>query len=395
MSACYPLRSFNIIAPRRVLFGLGVVEKVGEEASQLGRGRALIVTDEVVERIGLVERVGKPLEEEGLKTTTFNKVQPEPTVEVADAVTRVARAAEYDLIVGVGGGSSLDMAKVASIMTVNPGAPSEYIGVNLVEERGPPLIAVPTTSGTGSEATSTIVLIHEGRKTGITSPPVMPEVAVVDPKMTTTMPPRVTANTGLDALSHAVEAYISVDASPFTDALALEAIGMVADSLSVAYSQAGNLEARYNMSLAALFAGLAITNAGTCGGHATAYGYAVRCQLAHGYACAMALPYIMDFNAMACLPKMAKVAAAMGEKVSGLSLWEAASLAVSSVKRLNERLGIPLSLRELGVSREEIPAIADDMLRVGRLLMHNPRAVSKEDAVGIFERMWEGRLGSG
>jgi alcohol dehydrogenase class IV len=392
MSTYYPLRTFTLIAPRRILFGIGVVEKVGEEARQLGGGRALIVTDEVVEKIGLVKRVRELLKEEGLKTTTFNKVRPEPKMEVANAVAKAARAAEYDMIVGLGGGSSLDMAKVASIMTANPGKPSEYLGVNLVQEHGPPLIAIPTTSGTGSEATSTVVVIHEGRKNGITSPLVMPEVAVVDPTMTKTMPPRVTANTGLDALSHSVEAYMSVDASPFTDALALKAIELIANNLPIAYSQGGNIEARYNMSLAALLAGLAITNAGTCGGHATAYGYAVRYQLAHGYACAMALPYIMDFNAMACLPKMAKVAIAMGENVSGMSLWDAASLAVSSVKRLNESLGVPLSLRELGVSREEIPAIAEDMLRVGRLLVHNPRAISKEDAVEIFERMYEERF---
>ena len=313
-------------------------------------------------------------------------------MKVASSVTRAVRSSDFDLVVGVGGGSSLDMAKVASIMKINPGSPSEYIGVNRVEERGIPLIAVPTTSGTGSEATSTIVIVHEGRKTGITSPPVMPSVAIVDPNLTVTMPPRVTANTGLDALSHAVEAYMSVDANPLSDALALEAIGLIADNLTVAYSQTGNMEARYHMALASLLAGLAITNAGTCGGHATAYGYAVRYKLAHGYACAMALPYIMDFNAMACLQKMANMAVALGENVEGVSLWEAASMAVFAVYRLNERLGIPHSLKDLGVPREEIPDIADDMMKVGRLILHNPRSVSKEDALSLFERMWEGNL---
>jgi len=392
MSEYHPLKEFNFIAPMKVMFGLGLVEKLEGEADRLGGENVLVVTDEVVEKIGLVEKVESPLRDAGFKVTTYNKVQPEPSMEVASSVTGVVRSSDFDLVVGVGGGSSLDMAKVASIMKINPGSPSEYIGVNRVEERGIPLIAVPTTSGTGSEATSTIVIVHEGRKTGITSPPVMPDVAMVDPNLTVTMPPRVTANTGLDALSHAVEAYMSVDASPLSDALALEAIGLIADNLTVAYSQGGNIEARYHMALASLLAGLAITNAGTCGGHATAYGYAVRYRLAHGFACAMALPYIMDFNAMACLQKMANMAVALGENVEGVSLWEAASMAVFAVYRLNERLGIPLSLKALGVPREEIPDIADDMIKVGRLILHNPRSVSKGDALSLFERMWEGNL---
>lgn len=252
------------------------------------------------------------------------------------------------------------------------------------------MVLVPTTAGTGSEATQNIVITHEGRKATIASPHAIPDTAIVDPALTVTMPPGLTANTGLDALSHAVEAYMSKEASPVTDALALEAVRLITRNLPVAYSQGENLGARYHMSLAALLAGMALSNAGVCGGHALAYGFAVREGLPHGLSCAVALPYIMAYNAPACGHKLARVARAMGERVSGLSPREAASRAVEAVARLNSGLGIPSSLRELKVPRDAIPAIARGAL-VERLLARNPRTITGEDALRIVEGMWEGR----
>ncbi len=380
----------TLLSPRKTLFGIGSVGKVAEEAKQFDGKNVLIVTDETVEKLKIVDEVRRPLEEEAFMVDVWNGVEPEPTMPVAEALTELARKKPYDIVIGVGGGSSLDMSKVASIMRTNQGSLGEYIGGLPLTHRGTPLIAIPTTSGTGSEATATLVVTHKSMKSGLTNPYLMPDTAIVDPALTQSLPQKVTANTGLDALSHAIEAYMSLRNNGYADAVALQSIRLVSDNLRLAYTQGGNLEARVNMSMASMLGGLAIANSSTCGGHAVAYGFAVMKQLPHGFSCAMALPFIMEYNLLAIPGRIRSIAEALGVDMYGLSEREAASLAVDAVAQLNFDLGLPLNLQELGVKREELSAIADETMKITRLLTVNPRSINREEALKLFERMWEG-----
>lgn len=380
----------TLLAPRKTLFGVGAVDKVADEAKQLGAKKVLIVTDETVLKLKIVDKVLGPLSAGGYEVDIWDKVEPEPTMPVAEALTEFARRKEYDSVVGVGGGSSLDMAKAAALMRTNPGSLKDYVGGVPLARRGVPLLAIPTTSGTGSEATATLVVTHNKMKTGITHPYAMPDTAIVDPALTLSLPQKVTANTGLDALSHAVEAYMSLKNNSFADAVALQSMRLIADNLRLAYAQGGNVEARANMSMASMLGGLSIANSSTCGGHAVAYGFAVMKQLPHGFTCAMALPFIMEYNTLAIPERIADVAEALGEDTSGMGAREAAYEAVNAVARLNHDLGIPLSLEELDIKHDEIPLIADETMRIQRLLSVNPRSMNRDEAIGVFERMWHG-----
>lgn len=387
------MKIHNFRVPRNIIFGLNAAERVGTEAKHLGGAKALIVTDKIIEKIGLVENVKSSLEKEGLSVTVFDKIKGEPTIDMAEKAAETVREDDYDLVVGVGGGSSLDMAKVASTMATNPGNVRQYIGLNMVKKRGLPKILIPTTAGTGSEVSASAVMEDPDRKikTFIRSPYQFADAAIVDPLMTVTMPPRVTAATGLDALSHAVEAFITVASSPIADPLALQAIKLVASNLPIAFATGENLESRYNMSLAALLAGMCLSyNAGVCGGHVAASAFSLEYNLPHGVSCALALPYIMEYNLMACTPKLAVVAEAMGESTSTLSLREAASKAVASVRRLVKDVNLPLTLKDLDIPKEAIPKLAENMMTRAGMLAKNPRNVTKEDAYKIFERMWAG-----
>ena len=380
----------TLLAPRKTLFGVGAVEKVTEEANQLGCSKILIVTDEIVEKLKIVDKVTGPLASGGFEIDIWDKVEPEPTMPIANNLTESTRKKDYDLIIGIGGGSSLDMAKVAAMMKTNPGGLGDYLGGVPIVRRGVPLIAIPTTSGTGSEATATLVVTHNEMKTGLTHPNLMPDIAVVDPALTKSLPQRVTANTGLDALSHAIEAYMSIKNNSFADAVALQSIRLIANNLRLAYSQGDNLEARINMSMASMLGGLSIANSSTCGGHAIAYGFAVMKQLPHGFSCALALPFIMEYNLLAIPGRIANIANMLGEDTTGLNDKQAAYKAVNAVAELNQDLGVPLSLKELGVGHDEISKIADETMKIQRLLAVNPRTMNRENAVKLFERMWHG-----
>ncbi|MBA7524277.1 Long-chain-alcohol dehydrogenase 1 [subsurface metagenome] len=237
--------TYAVQLPKRVVFGDGVEEKIGAEAKGLGAKKALIVTDATIEKAGLLEKVEKTLKE-AVEVDVFDIVESEPTLAAAETVAGAARAAKYDLIVGVGGGSVMDMAKVASAVASNPGqAVSEFMGANKIANPSVSKILVPTTAGTGAEATPFTLIIVGGKKKAIASPYNLADVVLISPSFTATMPPRVTASTGMDAMSHAIEAFLSTGSNPLTDSFALEAIRKIADNLEVAFSHGDNLDALF------------------------------------------------------------------------------------------------------------------------------------------------------
>jgi alcohol dehydrogenase class IV len=266
------------------------------------------------------------------------------------------------------------------------------MGINKVPRKGLPLILVPTTAGSGSEASMSIVLARDGIKDGVVSEKVMADLAIVDPVLTITMPPDLTSMTGIDALSHAIEAYMSINSNAFTDPLALKAISMISANLRRAYSNGSDLNARKTMSEAALLAGLAFSNASNCAGHAAAYAFAAKYGVPHGIACGIALPYVMKFNTLAIPERLADVAIAMGVEGEGLGTKELAQLAIAEVIDLLTDLGLPTSLQEIGVPEEDVVGLAENMLKITRLLEANPRRVGPEEARKIFEAMWHGDI---
>jgi alcohol dehydrogenase class IV len=381
------IHSFQL--PKRILFGVKASENVGLEAEALGGKEALIVTDRNLERMGISGKIEDALVKQGLKVNLFNNVEPEPVLEVAEAVAEAARKRKYNLIVGIGGGSVLDMAKVAAIASTNPGFMRDYVGTNLVKNPGVTSILLPTTSGTGSEVTNVAVvtIAEDELKTAIISPYIFGHVAIIDPSLTYSLPPRLTASTGMDALSHALEATISINADLITDALALQAVKLIFDNLSKAY-KSGEPESRNGMSLGSLIAGMAFGNAGVCLGHAVAYTFAVSYKVTHGVSCGLVLPYVFRFMASAISWKLPDIAKAMNLDIENLKSEEIGFTISDAILELMGELQMPKRLRDLEIPREVVPKLAEKLLTFTRLIQRTPKKLSKEDAIKLFEEMW-------
>lgn len=380
---------------RKIIFGTGSANRVGDEAKATGAKKVLLVTDPGVIKSGVLEGVDKSLRAKELLVKTFSQVEPEPDIETARHVTQVAREDEFDLVCGVGGGSVMDIAKIAAVMATNPDDPRRYVGVNLLKKPGLPKILIPTTAGTGSEMTPNAILgIHEeGIKAGVVSPHVLADIVLVDPMLTLTLPAAPTASSGLDALTHAIESYISLDANPITDLLSLRSIELIANSLQKAFSEGSDIQARSAMSMAATMAGISIANAGTCSGHAAAYGYAAKYRIPHGISVAVALPYILVFNLASCGERGRSIAKAMKVTTDNLSQTEACDKAVQAIVNLMKNVNCPTNLSELKIPKSEIENIAQVMLKNTRLMAHNPRPMNESDGVNVITKMWEGKIG--
>ncbi|MCX8170794.1 MAG: iron-containing alcohol dehydrogenase, partial [Candidatus Bathyarchaeota archaeon] len=353
--------------------------------------RVLLVTDHNLRALGVTRDVEKALSEEGLVFEVFSDVEAEPSIGVAERVAEFARNGRYDVVIGVGGGSVLDMAKIASIAPTNPGSMRSYIGVDLVKKNGLPKILMPTTAGTGSEVTrvAVITLEDEEVKSAIISPYLLSDVAIVDPKLTFSMPQKIAASTGLDALSHALEAVMAVNANPITDALALQAIRIIYENLPRSY-RIGDAESRVNMSLGSLMAGMAFANSWVCLGHALAYSFSVAYKLPHGISCGLSLPYAFKYNMPAILHKIPRIAEAVGiseEKATGEKLGK---LILYKLLSMLKDLNVPNSLKDIGVPESSVEKIADKLLTLTRLIRANPRNITREDALKLVAEMWRG-----
>ena len=372
---------------RRILFGLGAVEKIGTEAQLLKAKKILIITDPGVIQAGLLEGLKASLQAAGISLAIFDGVEPDPRIEVVEKSVEKAKGERSDLIIGFGGGSSLDIAKVTSIMLTNQGKIDTFFGVDLVPNPGLPVILIPTTAGTGSEVTPIAILsdTKEKLKKGIVSPALFPEVAIVDPKLTVGLPPSVTAFTGMDALTHAIESYYSINATGLSDLLAIGAMELISKNLRMAYAYGENLSARSNMMEGSLLAGIAFANAGVGAVHALAYPLGGEFHLAHGLTNTLMLPYVMRYNILGCPHRFATMATAFGEKVEGLSELDAAEAAVKFVERLSDDLRVPRRLRDVGIPEKAIPGLAEAAMKVTRLLANNPRKMTLEDVNDIYK----------
>lgn len=391
-----------------VVFGVGAANKLGEIAKEVAKNtNCLIITDKTIEKIGLIEVPKKSLEEAGFTVDVYGSEVKEPIIEEVKEVIDVAKGTDYGLVVGIGGGAAMDTAKVAAVMAETPGAIEEYLCPKDKPLTGAiPKILIPTTSGTGSECSNTaVVIIQEesmgSMKTWITGDPVLAECAVIDPSLIVGLPPRVTAGSGVDALSHTAEAVLSIQANPFSDAIALKAVELVSQNLRTAYHQGYNIEARWNMALAASIGGMVISYPWVAGpatlAHVASEGISTRYNIPHGEACGALLPFVYWYN----LPdayakkKLAKIAEAMSEEAHYLSIEEAAQEAITATFDLLEDVDLPTNLKDYDIPRKDIPIISEYILERAEemysMSQYNPRKATLENLKEFFERAFEGR----
>jgi len=374
------------ISPNKVLFGNGTAKMVGQEAAQFKAKKALIVTDKGVMKADLLAGVQDSLKAQKIDFDIFDKVEAEPPTRNIDDGARMAVDNGADIVIGVGGGSSLDVAKGVAIMVKNKGKILDYAGTDMVPQRGLPRILLPTTAGTGSEVTRTIVAIDEAAnlKIAVHSNCALADTAIVDPLLTLSLPPKVTADTGIDALVHAIETYVAMSATPFSDALAIEAIRLISENLPAAYAKGENVTARYNMSLGATMAGLAFTGGGLGAVHALSNVMGVKYHMSHGRSNAVMLPYVVDYNKIGNLKKYATIAQAVGIDTEGLSLYEATEELVDYLFNLLEIVNIPARLSDYGITEADIPTLVEGGMKIARLFVPNPRNLTEDDVRNIY-----------
>lgn len=381
---------YRIMLPRKICFGVGALDTLGDEATKLAAKRALIVTDPGVYQAGLTDPVKEQLSKARLSVDIFAKAEPEPTFPRLNAAAEQLRKESYDLLVGVGGGSSVDTAKGLSVLLAHGGKGQDYGGIDKVPGPGIPIFTIPTTAGTGSEVTNIAIFtdVDKGVKIGIVSPYLLARLALVDPTLTYRCPPKVTAASGIDALIHAIECYTGNKANTFTDALALEAMRVIVGNLRTVVENGSDKEARNHMAEGALLAGIAFGNSGVAAVHALAYPLGSRFHVPHGVANGLLLPYVMECNLSANLPKYATIAKMLGADTEGLSLQEAAEKGVEAAKALAADIGIPLHLRDLGVPKKALEEMAVATMDLTRLLANNPKELTLDDVRHIWQNAW-------
>ncbi|MDK2801311.1 MAG: alcohol dehydrogenase, partial [Clostridiales bacterium] len=354
--------SFN--ASTRLIFGIGSITKLPSVIEEYDSKKVLIITDKGVVNAGILDKVKSILDKIPIEYDVFDEVESDPSTFIIERVYEDAKKKEAHIIIALGGGSSIDTSKGVSLLMGNNGKLQDFAGVNKVKNKGIPLIAIPTTAGTGSEVTNFAVLsdLEANTKFTITSSLISPDVAILDPELTLTLPAKITAATGLDALTHAIEAYTSVIREPISDALALKAMNLIDRHLPKAVHRGSNLESRTGMLQAELMAGIAFNNAflGLC--HAIASPLGALCHLSHGLANAIMLPYVMKFNYIVVPEKYINIASSFGIKLEGKDLYEDAYKAVEAVEKLIQVCDMPNKLSQVGVKEELLDQIARDSL---------------------------------
>ena len=390
-----------------VTFGVGAVEEVSDVVAERGASSVLVVTDRGVADAGILDTVTDALGD--VECSVFDGVEPDPSLSVFEEAVEVAEEADPDAVVGVGGGSSMDVAKTTGVVCEHGGSVLDYVapptgGGEPVPGPGVPTVCLPTTAGTGSEVSpvSVISLPDEDLKVGISSRHQRPDVALVDPGLTVTLPPGPTASSGVDALSHAIEAYTTrrYDAKPapesraerpdyngrsmLTDSLAHRAIELVGNNLRDAVDNGNDLDARRAMSLGSLLAGAAFTNAGVGATHAIAMAAGAIHHTPHGVTIALAMPAVMRFNATSAPDRYAEIARLLGEDLTATSRHEAAEAAARGVDRLAADVGIDGGLSSLGLGPEDVGHVAERASKLERLTVGNPRRIDREDLEAII-----------
>lgn len=374
--------------PKSVLYGRNSLEKLGEQSKKLGK-RAFIVTDTIMEKLGYIEKCIQQLNKKGITVSTYNKVDAEPTnVHVLEALS-LCKEEKCDFIIGIGGGSCIDAAKAVAVLYTNGGEVEDYVQKDIEIENNPlPLIAIPTTSGTGSEVTSVAVITNKKTdvKMMMKHPSFIPKVAIIDPVLTSSLPPEITATTGIDALCHAIEAYISKFSQPLTDVLALSAIESIMKYLRIAYEDGRNMEAREAMMIASLQAGIAFSNASVTLVHGMSRPVGALFHVPHGISNAILLPTVLEFTKTSAVKRLAKIGRSLNKDLYSNSDEEVANYTLGEIKKLCFDLRIP-NLKKYGIDEIEfenaISKMALDAIESGSPA-NNPRVPSYDEIKELY-----------
>jgi alcohol dehydrogenase len=379
------VRTYSYQLPTRIEFGNGVSRQVGVEAQALGAMRAMVITDPGVRAAGIVDPIVATLAEAGIDSFVFDAVASNPRAEQVDAAGAAAAAQNVDLLIAVGGGSPIDTAKGAGVVQTHGGKITDWEGWNIVSRPITPLIAIPTTAGTGSEVSFWAVITDTARhyKMSVASPLIAPRVALLDPELTLCLPKSLTASTGMDALSHSLEAYTAAIGCPLADALAVAGLEACGRHLRRACEDGGDLEARYGMMYASMVGLLAVGGSDVAGVHCMGEAVGGLYDIPHGVAMAIYLPVVTEYNLTVAPDKYSHAARLLGEDVGGLSVEEAAAKAVDALRKLNVDLGIP-SAADVGVKRADFARLAK-AASINLSASSNPRPAGEEEYYRLFE----------
>lgn len=377
--------------PTRNVFGMGSAQEVGDLMRSLGGQKTLIVTDQFLSRSGMAGQLQESLSKAGIESVVFPGAEPNPTDKNVEAGVAAYRENGCDSILSLGGGSSHDCAKGIAMVAANGGSIHEYEGIDKSHTPLMPLMAVNTTAGTASEITRFCIITDTSRKVkmAIVDWRITPQIAVNDPELMRGMPPALTAATGMDALTHAIEAYVSTNANPLTDAAAIMAIKMISHYLPKAVANGEYMKARDKMAYAQYLAGIAFNNASLGYVHAMAHQLGGYYNLPHGVCNAVLLPHVCEFNLIGNTRRFRDIAEAMGSQVDNLSYTAAAEEAVRAIRQMSRSLGIPGSLKELGVKPEDFRKMAENAQK-DVCSLTNPRTATLDQIVEIFQRAYDG-----
>ena len=379
-------QTYGFFIPTVSLMGVGCSKETGAQAKALGATNLLIVTDAGLSKMGVADKIKEQLVEAGLKAVIFDGAEPNPTDKNVHDGVKVYQDNTCDGIVSLGGGSSHDCAKGVGLVIGNGGNIRDFEGVNKSTKSMPPFLAINTTAGTASEMTRFCIITNTDThvKMAIVDWRCTPNIAINDPVLMVGKPPALTAATGMDALTHAVEAYVSTIATPITDACALQAIKLIADYLQPAVANGQNLEARDKMAYAEYLAGMAFNNASLGYVHSMAHQLGGFYNLPHGVCNAILLPAVCEFNVIACPKRFADVAVAMGEDITGLAPIDAAQKGIDAIRKLSNSIGIPAGLKELNVKETDLKVMSENAKKDACQLT-NPRTATLEQVIDIFK----------
>jgi len=376
---------------QNIVAGPNSLQLLGEKLSLLGVkvSSALIITQPPMVDMGYVEQIVSQLEAKGVSVHTNTNILPEPTLENIEQVFEATASKDYDVLIGIGGGSVLDTTKILSVLKTNDASVEQLLGTDLVANSGVPTILIPTTSGTGAEVTpnAIVTLPDQELKVGIVSKYLLPTLVILDPVLTLKLPKPITAATGMDAFTHSLESFISTKANPISDMFALESIRLISSSIVEAYQNGESIEAREKMLVGSMYGGMALTSAGTAAVHALAYPLGGKYKIPHGVANSMLLPHVMKYNMDAITDRLALVAEPMGISTHGLSNSQLAEKVVKKIVEWTNVLEIPQDLKNYGVKEEELPEISVSASQVTRLLNNNPKKLSVADIEAIYRHL--------
>jgi alcohol dehydrogenase class IV len=390
MNGNFQSKTHVFFSPTKITFGLDSAQQVAHEVKQFGGSKVLIVTDPGVIAAELLSPVESSLKAGDVAYVIYDGVEPEPPARVIDRGAEIFKSEGCDLVMGLGGGSSLDVSKGISILAANKGRILDFCGIDQVPRKGAPMILIPTTAGTGSEVTRVLVLTDEEQNTKnvVFTPYALANAAIIDPMLTVSLPPTVTADTGMDAMVHVIETYVSMNATVFSDILAERALALIAENLPAAWAKGSNTQARSNMSLAATLAGLAFGSGGLGAVHALAYPLGTEYHMTHGRTNAIMLPHVMRYNLPGNPEKYALIARLMGRDTEGFAPLEAAELAVEAIEDLLDTIGVSFRIKDYGIPEADLPKLVAGGMKQARLFVPNPRDLNEADVASIYKEAY-------